>query len=173
MTTLSPWKDLTRWMYGDARQDEGFWYSHPLEEIQGLSEEQLCWVLNARCLCMLWQVGHIAHRERVHLTHLIQGIPDDIPPPYAVFGTDWCSTAEMRAAIDSVGDVLAWVEEVRQASRAYIASLRDDDFHRVLPDAKGLTVGHWLFITTCHGALHIGKIQLLRAMLEGALDRPC
>jgi hypothetical protein len=48
---MSPWNELTRWMYGDARQEQGFWYAHPLEEIHGLTEEQLLWVPNEQCLC--------------------------------------------------------------------------------------------------------------------------
>ena len=63
---MSEWNDLAHWMYGDVRSDRGFWYAHPLHEIRGLTEEQLYWVPNEGCLCMLWHVGHIAHRERLH-----------------------------------------------------------------------------------------------------------
>jgi hypothetical protein len=62
---------------------------------------------------------------------------------------------------------------VRQSSNQFIASLTDQDFHRPASAGEGLSIGHWLFITVGHGALHIGKIQLLRNMLEGKRDNPC
>jgi hypothetical protein len=36
-----------------------------------------------------------------------------------------------------------------------------------------LSAAHWLFITVAHGALHIGRIQLLRALIEGKEERAC
>ena len=32
---MSDWKELTQWMYADVRTDRGFWYAHPLHEIDG------------------------------------------------------------------------------------------------------------------------------------------
>ncbi len=54
---MSEWNDLAHWMYGDVKMDRGFWYSHPLHEINGLTEEQLFWVPDERNLCMLWRVA--------------------------------------------------------------------------------------------------------------------
>jgi hypothetical protein len=34
-------------------------------------------------------------------------------------------------------------------------------------------VAKWLFITAAHTALHIGRIQLLRALAEGKRERAC
>ena len=70
---MSHWTDLAGWLYGDVRTDRGFWYSHPLHEIRELDDDQLFWVPDENALCMLWHVGHIAHRERVHIAKLIQG----------------------------------------------------------------------------------------------------
>jgi hypothetical protein len=36
-----------------------------------------------------------------------------------------------------------------------------------------MSVAKWLFITTAHTALHIGRIQLLRALVEGKRERAC
>ena len=36
---MSKWKDVADFLYGDIRTDGGFWYSHPLWEIDGLTEE--------------------------------------------------------------------------------------------------------------------------------------
>jgi hypothetical protein len=172
---MSNMHDLTTWLYGDVRTDRGFWYSHPLYEINGLTEDQLFWIPNENCLCLLWQAGHIAHRERYHIGRFLQGMEDDIiPARYDVFGTEWCSVDELRQSIDSIDDVCAWIENVRQQSLDYISSIPDESWHHVPPASEfGLTVAHWLFITVSHGTLHIGKMQLLRAMLEGKRDRPC
>jgi hypothetical protein len=171
---MSRWNELATWLYGDPLADRGFWYSHPLYAVHDLTEEQLFWTPDDHCMCMLWHAGHIAHRERYHIAHLLQGQTGEIiPKRYDVFGTDWQSPAEVRASIDSVAGVFQWMSEVRQQSADYICALKDDDWQRVLPAVDNLTVAHWLFITVSHGALHIGKIQMLRAMLEGRPDEPC
>jgi hypothetical protein len=60
------------------------------------------------------------------------------------------------------------------ASQAYIASLGDEDWHRVPPSSESeMSMAQWLFITVAHGALHIGRIQLLRALAEGKRERAC
>ena len=83
------------------------------------------------------------------------------------------SVDDVRESIDSVGNVIKWIEEVRDGSTKFIASLDEADFHKVPPTADGLSIGHWIFITVGHGAIHIGKIQLLRNMLQGDRDNPC
>ena len=172
---MPEWKELAHWMYGDVRTDRGFWYSHPLREISDLRDDHLYWVPDPNCACILWHVGHIAHRERTHIGRFLQGIEGEIiPANYEVFGTEWRSVEQVRESVDSVQGVLKWVEDVRGKSTEYIASLDDVDFHKVPPTSEfGLSVGHWLFITVAHAAIHIGRIQMLRAMLEGKRDRPC
>ena len=167
---MADWQALAQFLYGQE-----FWYSDPLREVEGLTEEELLWVPNPKCLCVLWQAGHIAHRERTHIGLFLQGIEQDlIPSRYEVFGPDWCSVEEVRSSIDSVGEVFAWVREVRQQSRAYIASLSDADWHQVAARSEfGMTVAQWVFVTAVHAAMHLGRIQLLRALLEGEHDRPC
>lgn len=167
---MSEWKDLAHFLYG-----RGFWYANPDGEIDGLSEEQLFWIPDPNSLCILWHVGHIAHRERSHIGIFLQGLESSIiPAEFDVFGAEWSSVEEVRQSIDSVESVFAWVREVRRESHEYITSLKDEDFHSVPPtSAEGLSVAHWLFITTCHTALHIGRIQLLRAMIEGKHERAC
>ena len=167
---MSDWKDVAHFMYG-----KGFWYADPLKEIQGLTEKQLFWVPDANNLCVLWQVGHIAHRERVHIGKFLQGEEGPvIPPEFEVFNTDWHSARAIEKSISSIEGVLDWVREVRQRSHAYIASLDDAAFLTVPPtSAEGLSVAHWLFITAAHTALHIGRIQFLRAMIERKHERAC
>jgi hypothetical protein len=167
---MSKWKDIAHFLYG-----RGFWYADPLREIDGLTEEQLFWVPHPNSLSILWHVGHISHRERTHIGRFLQGLKETIiPPQYQVFGTDWCSTDEVRQSVGSAQNVLAWVHQVREKSHEYIASLTDDDFHAIPPTSEeGLSVAHWLFITTAHTSLHIGRIQLLRALIEGKPERAC
>jgi hypothetical protein len=176
---MSDWQDLTQFMYGDVRFDKGFWYSHPLWEINGLTEEQLYWMPSSDSLCILWQVGHIAHRERTHIGRFLQGLKGEIiPPQYEVFGPEWCSAEEIQDSIDAPnGDlqgVYEWVRDVRAESNAYIATLADEDWHLVPPMSEfDMSVAKWLLITTAHTALHIGRIQLLRALVEGKRERAC
>jgi hypothetical protein len=168
--TMSEWNELMHWMYG-----EGFWYAKPLWAIHKLTEDELLWIPEPNSLCMLWHVGHIAHRERFHIAKFLQGLEGEIiPPQYEIFGPDWVSVDEIKKSIDSVPAVLEWVADVRKETHRYIDSLTDDDLHTVPPTSDlGLSIAHWLFITVSHGAVHIGKIQLLRAMLEGKRDRAC
>lgn len=172
---MSEWNDLAYWLYGDVTMDRGFWYSHPLYEINGLTEEQLFWVPDERNLCMLWHVGHIAHRERVHIGKFLQGVAQDlIPPQYEVFGPDWSSVESIQESIDSVAGVLQWVRQVRDESTKFVQSVPDDDWHKEPASFEaGLTIAHWVFLTVAHEAVHIGKLQILRAMLEGKKDRAC
>jgi len=161
---MSHWQDLAHFLYG-----RGFWYSNPLREIEGLSEEQLYWVPDPNSFCILWHVGHIAHRERLHIGRFLQGLSGEILlPRYEVFGDVWRSPEQVREAVGSMEEVLAWAHEVREESHEYIDSLSDDDFARVSPISEfGLSVAHWLFITTAHTALHLGRIQFLRALATG------
>ena len=164
----SQWQELAHFVYG-----RGFWYTEP--QIEGLTEEQLYWVPDESSLCILWHVGHIAHRERLHIGRFLQGIKGEyIPPQYEVFGTDWCTPDTVREAIESVEHVVAWANAVREQSHEYIASIPDDAFHTVPPTSEfGMSIAQWLFATAGHTAVHIGRIQMLRAMVEGKRDRTC
>jgi hypothetical protein len=92
---MSEWKEVAHWLYG-----RGFWYANPPREIEGLTEEQLFWVPDPKSLCILWHVGHIAHRERIHIGRFLQGLEGEIiPPRYRVFGPDWASVEDVRESI--------------------------------------------------------------------------
>ncbi len=167
---MSEWKKLAHFLYG-----KGFWYADPLREIDGLTEDQLFWIPDPNALCILWHVGHIAHRERFHIGRFLQGLEGEIiPSQFEVFGPDWASVEDARDSIESVESVLDWVRNVREKSHGYIESLADDDFHTVPPTSESdMSVAHWLFITTVHCAVHLGRIQMLRALIEGKPDRAC
>jgi hypothetical protein len=168
------WKDVADFLYGDMRTDEGFWYSHPKWEIDGLTEELFWWVPDPGSLCILWHLGYTAHRDRTHVGIFLQGLQgEDIPPQYEV-GPDWHSPEEVRESIDSVEDVLAWVTDVQAKSREYIVSLAGEDFYRIPPTSDyGMSVAHLLFITVAHTALHVGVIKHLSALVEGKRERAC
>lgn len=172
---MSEWKELAHWMYGDVLTDRGFWYSHPLYYVRGLDKEELFWVPDENCLCMLWHVGHIAHGERLHIGRFLQSLEDPlVPPGYDIFGHEWCPVEAVREAVDDPEDVFQWVTDVRQASTDFIANLNEDDWHKVPETSEfGLTIANWLFITVGHEAIHLGKVQMMRAMLEGRPDPPC
>jgi hypothetical protein len=172
---MSELKKVALWMFGDVKTGEGFWYSHYIYNIIDLSEEQLFWIPDPKKLPIIWHIGHIAHRECIHIVNIIQKSKDKvIPPGYEIFGTDWWPVDEIRKSIESVENVVKWATEVRRESQKFISSLSDKDFHSIIDtDEDKLSVAHWLFITTSHTALHLGKIQLLRALLEDEFDSPC
>ena len=170
-------KDVAKFMYGDITIPEGFWYTDVLREIRGLTEEQLFWVSNEKTLPIIWQVIHVTHRERYHLGRYLQGIKGELmPSEFEAVGRDWCPMEKTRELIGSTERVLSWVRDVRGESRAFIESLSDADFLTVpefTEESEGLSVAHWLFITAAHTALHIGRIQLLRALIECEKERAC
>lgn len=167
---MSHWRSVAHFVYG-----RGFWYADPLAEVRGLSEGQLYAVPYDTALCALWQIGHIAHRERTHVALFLQGVEGEIiPPRYDVFGPEWASPASIRASVGTVADVFEWVRHVRSQSHAYIDTLTDGGWAKIPLKSDGeLSVAHWLFITAAHTALHIGRIQALRAWLEGDKERAC
>ena len=163
-------KPLLHFLYG-----KGFWYANPLLEIKDLTEQQLLWTPNPNSLCILWQVGHIAHREQYHIGVFLKGEQSDIiPEQYRVFGPEWASVEAITSSIDTIENVFRWVTEVREESHRFISSLRSEDLTKVPPTAGDqLSIAHWLFITASHTALHIGRIQMLRAMIEVKHERAC
>ena len=167
MTNL---KDISHFQYGN-----GFWYADPINEIKGLTEEQLYWIPSSNSMCTLWHIGHIAHRERYHIGYFLQGIKNNlITPKYEVFGPEWCSLKKLQKTIKSVKDVFSWVKDVRQNSHKYIESLTDEDYFSIPQTSEeNLSVAHWLYITAAHTALHIGRIQLLRSIIENTKERAC
>ena len=172
---MSELKKVALWMFGDVKTPEGFWYSNYIKIIYGLSEEQLFWIPDPKKLPIIWHVGHIAHRELTHIARIIQKRKDKIMPTnYEIFGPDWWPINEIRKSIDSVKNVISWATEVRSQSQKFITSLNDEDLYSIIDTGEDkLSVAHWLFITASHTALHYGKIQLLRAILEDDLDSPC
>jgi hypothetical protein len=161
---------LLHFIYG-----KGFWYANPLLEIKDLTEKQLLWTPNPNSLCILWQVGHIAHREQYHIGVFLKGEQASIiPEQYNVFGPEWSTVEDITSSIDSIANVFKWVEEVRRESHTFISSLKPEDLSSV-PATAGddLSIGHWLFITAAHTALHIGRIQMLRAIIEVKHERAC
>lgn len=168
--TFAKWKGVVHFLYG-----RGFWYADPLDEIKGLTEDDLFWVPDPKALSVLWHVGHIAHREKVHIGGFLQGLAGDlIPQRYNIFGPDWWPAEKLRDTVGPVEDVFEWVREVRRQSHEYIDSLTEEEMHAVPPtSAGGLTAAHWLFITVAHTAVHIGRIQLLHALIKGEHERAC
>ena len=173
--SMSELKKVAVWMFGNVKTSEGFWYSHYIHLIDGLSEEQLFWIPDPKKLPIIWHIGHIAHRERSHIGKIIQKLEGRIiPSEYEIFGTDWWPVDQIRKSIDSVKNVITWATEVRFESQKFISSLNNEDFYSVVETGEDmLNVAHWLFITASHTALHYGKIQLLRSLLEDDLDSPC
>ena len=155
------WNLSFHWGFG-----HGFWYADPLQEIKGLQEDQLYWSPSPEIPCILWHVGHIAHRERVHIGHMLQGVSIEslIPPEYAIFGLGQ-DLSKFAETIQPVEYVLNWVRDVRSESHRFIASLDEVDFHRVPPSSfEHNSVAQVLIQTIGHTGLHIGHIQAMRTI---------
>ena len=165
------WKDLAHFMYG-----RGFWYARVLDAIDNLSETQLLWTPRDGDLPMLWHVGHIAQREALHIGCFVAGSRYDelVPERFGVF-VDWEPVERIREGIGSVSDVLRWAQETRERCHGVIDALSDADLDRPSFDESDphLTVAHWLVITPVHTGVHYGKIQALRAQIEGVHDPAC
>ena len=162
----SDWVGAFRWGFG-----EGFWYVDPVGEVEWMTEEQLLWAPRARMNCALWQVGHIAHRERIHIGFLLQGRKEEelIPEQFAALGidVDYAAGPALLEAVGTVDAVKQWVREVRRQSLEYIEGLGEEDWHRVPTSAcDGTSVAMVLIQTVGHTGVHIGRIQALRAMME-------
>lgn len=167
---MKNWKDILHFFYG-----WGFWYSDPLTLIEDIDDKDFFWVPDSNSLCILWHVGHIAHRERSHIGIFIQGLGTEIiPQKYEIFGTEWVSVKQLKISINSIADVLSWVREVRKESHNFIDTLHEKQLNFIpMNSPYGETISQWLFITVAHTALHIGKIQQLKAILKGVKDSPC
>ena len=143
----------------------------PLDEVRGMTDDELLWSPMPGIHCALWHVGHIAHRERFHVAVLLQGRDekDVIPDQFAVFGLDggYPSAAQLLDAVGSVDNVKTWVREVRHHSHEFIDSLREADFNSV-PDSsyESNSIAKVLMQTIGHTGVHIGRIQLLRKMMK-------
>jgi hypothetical protein len=60
------------------------------------------------------------------------------------------------------------------AESAYIATLGDQDRNHVPPTSEfEMSTAKWLSIIAAHTVLHIGRIQLLRALFEDKRERAC
>ena len=168
---MSEWNQAMHWACG-----HGFWYTDPVDEVKGLTEEQLFWMPAPKALCALWHIGHIAHRERYHIGHLLEGYAESelIPDGFDMFGLVWCSPQTIRSRIERADSVMNWSREVRQTSHDYISRLQDEDYHSVPASShEGNSVARVLMQTVGHTAVHIGRIQMLRAMLKNTNERPC
>lgn len=164
--TQSDWHEAFHWGFG-----RGFWYTDPLAEVKGLTLDQLLWSPMPGIHCPLWHVGHIAHRERFHLAVLLQGRAEEevIPSRFSIFGCGggFPSADQLLNAIGSVEEVKEWVREVRRSSHEFIDSLEEQDFNRVPESSFGRnSIAKVLMQTIGHTGVHIGRIQLLRAMMS-------
>lgn len=68
------------------------------------------------------------------------------------------------------------MRQAREESHRCIDSLSAADLTRTADEAAGntdTTIAHWLYITAAHTALHTGRIQMLRALIEGEQERAC
>ncbi len=157
------WNQSFHWGFG-----RGFWYADSLQEIKGLTEEQLYWFPAPNIPCILWHVGHIARQERLHIGHLLQGASEDtlIPPEFEIFGLGR-DISRFGDIIRSVEAVVHWVREVRSESHKFIESLTENEFHQVPPSSfEGNSIAKVLIQTIGHTGLHIGHIQAMRSILE-------
>lgn len=122
-------------------------------------------------------MGLIAHREEFHIGFFLQGkkleeLKGNIPK-FDIFGDTRCIPDKIKEMFSSSNEILNYYREVRKNSQDYIESLSEEKFHSKPLTAENLRVAHWLFITLAHTALHIGRIQLLRSMIEKKQERAC
>jgi hypothetical protein len=172
MPTESPLQDAFHWAFG-----RGFWYADPVAETRDWTDDELLWSPGPNIHTAFWHLGHIAHRERVHIAVLLEGREqaDVIPPPCEIFGcgVGYPTRDELLRAVGTVDYLRAWVRCVRDESHSFLDSLAPDDFARVPgSSAEGNSIARVLAQTVGHTALHLGRIQLLRALMKSAPAGP-
>jgi hypothetical protein len=105
---------------------------------------------------------------------MLQGQPPETVPFGHFFGLDdpWLPGEQLLQSVGSIDAVRDWAREVRQRSHDFIASLSEEDFHRV-PDtsSEGNSIAKVLMQTIGHTGVHIGYIQLLRTMIKAGVFR--
>ncbi len=156
--------DAFHWGFG-----RGFWYANPAGEIKGLTEDHLYWSPAPRVQCALWHVGHIAHRECVHLKCLLEGklAKDVIPEEHSIFFESAYESHEFRESCPEPDRVLDWSKKVRQESHEFIAGLTPEQYNEVPASSpEGNSIARVLIQTIAHTGLHIGRIQLLRMLMK-------
>jgi len=157
--------DAFHWGFG-----RGFWYADPIKETEGLTEDELYWSPAPQIQCILWHVGHITHRERFHIKCLLEGKNEEdvIPGKHSVFFHDAYDVQTFRNRCPQPDQVMGWAREVRWESHEFISRLTPERYNVVpVSSFEGNSIARVLIQTVGHTGLHIGRIQLLRMMMQG------
>ena len=156
--------DAFHWAFG-----KGFWYADPVKEVSGLTKDQLYWSPGPRIQCALWHVGHIAHRERFHIKCLLEGQNEEdvMPSNHSVFFDCAYDAKTFRSSWPEPEEIMRWAREVRRESHEFISALTPDQYN-VVPSSsfEGNSIARMLMQTIGHTGLHIGRIQLLRMLMQ-------
>jgi len=152
-----------QFMYGDR-----FWYSDPLDAVGDLDTDGLYWMPQADVKCILWHLGHIAHKEEVHIGVFLETpARQRVHPELDELFMHGTGAHAMREIVPDPELVFAWMKHVRSETRRFISGLTPDAFDRVPPASHGgLNIGQWLSITLVHTGVHLGQIYTLKQLLS-------
>ena len=152
-----------QFMYGDR-----FWYSDPLKAVADVGADDLYWTPPPGVKCILWHLGHIAHKEEVHIGVFLETPQRKrVHPELDELFMHGTGADTMKETVPDPELVFAWMKHVRAETRRFIGGLTPDGFDRVPPASHGgLNIGQWLGITLVHTGVHLGQIYALKQLLS-------
>lgn len=122
-----------------------------------------------------WTFGHIAVTERVHIGRFCQGI-DDIPANYNIFyprDPQEITETQLRKAVSSKDELVAYWREVRGKTLRYLESLSDEDL-KLVPEKslhppgpnRDNPVREWFLMTIQHQNHNWGRLCVVQKLVE-------
>jgi len=163
-------RDVYRWQLD---------YTMPMivKDFRAIPEDRLSWRPAKKTRSAAQIFGHIIVTERCHVGWFLQGI-NDIPEKYnSVFGSlTHCNPIEEEVlkALGTREGLIAYWQEVRKQTHAYLNSIMDEDLKKVprktlLPDNdpnRQNPIREWFVMTISHQNMAWGEIHMIRRILE-------
>lgn len=116
----------------------------------------------------LWQIGHLISSE-AHMVNQCAGkTVIELPAGFADRYKRETASVDDPAKLGNKGDLLPLLQKVRGQTCQWVGSLTPADMSKPAPESMRKmfpTVGNLVYLLPCHGAMHIGQIQVLRRKL--------
>ena len=163
-------RDLLKWQLD---------YTLPMiiKDFKAIPDNKLGWRPAKKTRSAAQIFGHIVITERCHVGCFLQGI-NDIPEKYnRVFGSLTCgdpTEEEVSKAIGSREELVAYWQEVRKQTHAYLDRITDEDLKEI-PKKTLLSdndpnrqnpIREWFVMTIKHQNMAWGEIHMIRRILE-------
>ena len=121
------------------------------------------------CNHLAWQIGHLIASEVNLLEGICPGKAADLPDGFAAAHSKDTAGSDDASAFRSKAEYLALFEKVRQATKAALEEMSDDQLSAPAPEnfrSFCPTVGHMFVLIGTHPMMHSGQIVPLRRKLH-------